>query len=100
MTAISTGGSGFRSIKHSSRFHSNSCLSTSSELYSVNRSRLNTHSSHLNAHRNDSVPVYFNSTTKVGLHNSNVLNLLVAAGAVAVMSKDSDMGSPRSHLSV
>jgi glutaminase len=40
-----------------------------------------------------SVPVYFNSTIDVGLHNSIVLNLLIAAGAAAVASNDSDMGS-------
>ena len=39
------------------------------------------------------MPVYFNSTIEVGLHNSRVLNLLIAAGAAAVASSESDMGS-------
>ena len=47
----------------------------------------------MKAQRKVSVPVYFNSTTDVGLHNSMVLNLLIAAGATAVASNDSDMGS-------
>lgn len=52
-----------------------------------------THSSHLKLQRNDSVPVYFSSTTSVGLYSSRVLNLVVDAGAVAVISSDSDRGS-------
>ena len=53
----------------------------------------NPHSSHLNDHRKDRVPVYLISTTEVGLHNSITLTLLVGEGAVAVASNDSDMGS-------
>jgi hypothetical protein len=52
-----------------------------------------TYSSHLKAQRKESVPIYFNSTIDVGLHNSIVLNLLAGAGAAAVASRDSDMGS-------
>ena len=57
---------------------------------------MHTYSSHLKAHRKESVPVNFNSTIEVGLHNSTVLNLLVADGAAAVASNDSDMGSKKS----
>jgi len=52
-----------------------------------------THSSHLKDHRNMRVPVYFSSTVFDGLYNSTVLCLLVALGAVAEASKESEMGS-------
>ena len=95
VTAIITGGSGFRIIKHSSRFHSNSCLIEVSPAMITNNSF--TYSSHLKDQRKLSVPVCFNSTIDVGLHNSIVLNLLTAAGAAAVASNDSDMGSSSSN---
>jgi hypothetical protein len=52
-----------------------------------------TYSSHLKDHRNDIVPVYFNSTIEVGLQSSTVLTLVVADGAVAMASNDSEVGS-------
>lgn len=51
------------------------------------------YSSHLKDQRKDSVPVNLSSTTDVGLQSSMDLTLFVAAGAVAVASRDSDMGS-------
>jgi hypothetical protein len=52
-----------------------------------------THSSHLNDHLNDSVPVCLSSTMLVGLYSSRILTLVDADGAVAVIKSDSDNGS-------
>lgn len=52
-----------------------------------------TYVSHLNDHRNMSVPVYLSSTTLVGLWSSKVLCLLVALGAVALANNASESGS-------
>lgn len=52
-----------------------------------------THSSHLNFHLNDRVPLYFSSTILEGLCNSIILVLLLAPGAVTVARHDSDKGS-------
>lgn len=47
---------------------------------------IETHSSHLKDHLNESVPVYFSSTVLVGLQSSKNLILVDAEGAVAVCS--------------
>jgi hypothetical protein len=59
----------------------------------VNRHDKPAHPSHLKFHRNDNVPTYFSSTTRVGLQSSSVLNLVVGEGEVAVINNDSERGS-------
>ena len=57
------------------------------------------HSSHLKFHRNDSVPVYFNSTIIVGLYSSSIFCFEVALGADTVTKSDSLIKSNQRHIS-
>lgn len=58
------------------------------------------HSFHLKLHRNDKVPVYFNSTIIVGLYSSSIFCFDVALGADTVTKSDSLIKSNQRRIIV
>ena len=96
VTATNTGGSGFRIIKHSSFFHSKSCLDGALEGETCQATG-DAYSSHLNDHRKETFPTSLSSTMIDGLKSSRVFCRFTGLGAVPVINNDPDSGSVKAR---
>lgn len=94
VTATSTGGSGFRFMKHSSFFHSKSWLGEAL-AEETSQARVKTYSPHLNDHRKETFPTSLSSTMVEGLKSSRSFVRLVGLGELPLINNDPDIGSGR-----